>query len=373
MVSHDVVAFDLLQRAGQPVDHGRAVRAGRRRGLRRLPLVPAAGRARPRATPSAAYAERLLRPRRRATWPGWSPTGTPWTATRAWSSSGRTCRAPGAETAVDAAPAPGQRDHARRRPGQARGQHVHGVGPGGARARSSTTTWSSSPRPARRSSSSPTAARACSRRSAGGSSRRRSSTGPRATSRCRRSPTSRARCSTWCATRWPATPPASAGLFRPEYVRELLADPNGELTPLARQQALAARACSSSGCRPTGSDGAAVTRPSVAGAPPAARPCRPTPAITSRSWNAAVGAPAAGHGLRRRPRPGLGPAGLRPDLRRPARHRRRAAGRGDRRARHLHLPARPAGAGRPGPRRAVHRPVATPTGWTCTGTGRGPS
>ena len=60
--------------------------------------------------------------------------------------------------------------------------------------------------------------------------------------------------------------------------------------------------------------------------------------------------------VRRRPRPGLGPAGLRPDLRRPARHRRRAARRGDRRARHLHLPARPARAGRPGARRAVHRP-----------------
>ena len=44
-------------------------------------------------------------------------------------------------------------------------------------------------------------------------------------------------------------------------------------------------------------------------------------------------------------------------FRRPARHRRRAAGGGGRRARHLHLPARPARAGRPGARRAVHRPV----------------
>ena len=137
-------------------------------------------------------------------------------------------------------PAPGQRDHAGRRPGQARGQHVHGLGPGGARAVPRPRPGRAGRRCARRSSSSPTAARACSRRSAGGSSRRRSSTGPRATSRCRRSPTSRARCSTWSATRWRATPPASAALFRPEYVRELLADPNGELTPLQGQQALAA-------------------------------------------------------------------------------------------------------------------------------------
>ena len=70
------------------------------------------------------------------------------------------------------------------------------------------------------------------KRSAAGSCRRRSSTVPRATSRCPRSPTSRARCSTWSATRWPASRPASAGCSAPSTSRELLDDPNGELTPL---------------------------------------------------------------------------------------------------------------------------------------------
>ncbi len=42
MVSHDVVAFHLLSAGGREARQGRAVRPGRRRGVRRLPLVPAA-------------------------------------------------------------------------------------------------------------------------------------------------------------------------------------------------------------------------------------------------------------------------------------------------------------------------------------------
>ena len=45
MVSHDCVAFYLLSAGGQQARQGRAVRAGRRRGVRRLPLVPADGAA----------------------------------------------------------------------------------------------------------------------------------------------------------------------------------------------------------------------------------------------------------------------------------------------------------------------------------------
>ena len=52
MVSHDCVAFYLLSRGGVEVGQGGAVRAGRRRGARRLRLVPAAGRRAARATPS---------------------------------------------------------------------------------------------------------------------------------------------------------------------------------------------------------------------------------------------------------------------------------------------------------------------------------
>ena len=84
MVSHDVVAFDLLSERVSPDDPGRAVRAGRRRGLRRLPLVPAAGRPRPggrrsRSTPkrffdrdhAAMRADRLRPVRPRPRTPAW--------------------------------------------------------------------------------------------------------------------------------------------------------------------------------------------------------------------------------------------------------------------------------------------------------------
>ena len=52
MVSHDCVAFYLLSQEVAQVGEGRAVRPGRRRGARRLRLVPAAGRRAPRATRS---------------------------------------------------------------------------------------------------------------------------------------------------------------------------------------------------------------------------------------------------------------------------------------------------------------------------------
>src|SRR3954469_6914305 len=93
--------------------------------------------------------------------------------------------------------------------------------------RSSTTPSWSWPPPARPSSSWPTAARACSRRSAAGSSRPRSSTGRRATSRCPRSPTSRARSSTSCATRCRPMRPASAGCSGPSTCGSCSPTPTG--------------------------------------------------------------------------------------------------------------------------------------------------
>ena len=47
MVSHDCVAFWLLCAGGREAPEGGPVRSGRRRGVRRLPLVPAARRASP--------------------------------------------------------------------------------------------------------------------------------------------------------------------------------------------------------------------------------------------------------------------------------------------------------------------------------------
>ena len=62
MVSHDCVAFYLLSRGRLAGGQGRAVRPGRRRGPRRLRLVPAAGSG-CRATDAVeAYAAGLLRP-----------------------------------------------------------------------------------------------------------------------------------------------------------------------------------------------------------------------------------------------------------------------------------------------------------------------
>src|SRR6476661_3104781 len=109
-------------------------------------------------------------------------------------------------------------------------------------------------------------ARACSRRSAAGSCRRRSSTAPRATSRCPRSPTSRARCSGWSATRWPASRPGSAGCSAP-----------------STSASCWTTRTASSRCRRMPSEEASVSHPRVAGR--RRRTAVPsTPAITSRSW-----------------------------------------------------------------------------------------
>ena len=61
MVSHDCVAFYLLSEDVAQERQGRAVRAGRRRGARRLRLVPAAGRRRPRGRRRGVRG-RVLRP-----------------------------------------------------------------------------------------------------------------------------------------------------------------------------------------------------------------------------------------------------------------------------------------------------------------------
>ena len=52
MVSHDCVAFYLLSEEVAQAPQGRPVRPGRRRGVRRLLLVPAAGRGRRRTPPT---------------------------------------------------------------------------------------------------------------------------------------------------------------------------------------------------------------------------------------------------------------------------------------------------------------------------------
>ena len=116
---------------GVPARQGRAVRAGRRRGVRRLPLVPADAvrRRRRRRGPD-------LQPRRSSTgrtrpsptsWP--PPTAAP-TTPRA-----RSCRRhfarPGAAHPARPGAAARHRGHAGRRPGQAGRQHDHGVGPRG--------------------------------------------------------------------------------------------------------------------------------------------------------------------------------------------------------------------------------------------------
>ena len=109
--------------------------------------------------------------------------------------------APGADDRRRRGTAAGHPGDARRRPGQTRRHHDDGVGSGGAGA---------VPRPRLRRTRRDLPARAeaglrrqgraqgCVARAA---ARRRSSTGPRATSRCRASAICTAKCSTWCATR----------------------------------------------------------------------------------------------------------------------------------------------------------------------------
>ena len=94
MVSHDCVAFYLLSQEVARAPQGRAVRPGRRRGLRRLPLVPAAGRRRP----GTARSRRTRRPSSTGTRPAWrgslDPAHLAPTATRAGTSSPHTSRRP---------------------------------------------------------------------------------------------------------------------------------------------------------------------------------------------------------------------------------------------------------------------------------------
>ena len=150
------------------------------------------------------------------------------------------------------------------------------------------------------------------------------------------------------------------GLFRADYVDALLADPNAELTPLSGnklwQLALLEMWLQSHGSltvTDTLATGTARPTGTVPAAPGAGRPGRrPGGARHGRAATAPTRRRRRGARLR------LGPARVRPDLRRPGRGRRRAARRGGRRPGHLHLPARPARAGRPGARRAVPRPVA---------------
>ena len=89
--------------------------------------------------------------------------------------------------------APGHRGDARRRSGQARGQHDDGLGPGGAHAVSRPRARRAGRRMPAPSSSSPPVARGCSRTPRARCCPRSSSTGPRDTSRCPRSPPWRAR------------------------------------------------------------------------------------------------------------------------------------------------------------------------------------
>ena len=124
------------------------------------------------------------------------------------------------------------RGDARRRPGQARGQHDDGPRPRGAhpvprpRARRARGALPAGAQARRR------AARACSRPRRAASSPTPSSTGPRATSRSRRSRTSRGRCSSWSAR--PCTPPrrASAGCSAPRSSRRCSTAPDAHRTNL---------------------------------------------------------------------------------------------------------------------------------------------
>ena len=102
MVSHDCVAFYLLSRGGLEVGHGRPVRAGRGRGVRRLQLVPAAGRGaagagRRRSTPRSSPTARTPSSRTSS-----SPTGCS-TTTRRRAFIREHFAMPGAETTLDAA------------------------------------------------------------------------------------------------------------------------------------------------------------------------------------------------------------------------------------------------------------------------------
>ena len=133
MMSHDGVAFYLLSEQVSQLVQGRAVRAGRRRGARRLLLVPDGGRAPRRRLGRRRVRRGVLRPHpRRARR---DARGRP--PARAGRQPGvrrGALRARAARRAGRPRAAPRHRGDARRRPGQARRQHDHGLGPRGARA-----------------------------------------------------------------------------------------------------------------------------------------------------------------------------------------------------------------------------------------------
>ena len=178
---------------GLEVDQGGAVRPGRRRGARRLRLVPAdrRGAARGRRRGVRAGRSSTARTTRSASWcaPEFMLADDPSPAFVAEHFGRR-----GADDARRRGAAPRHHDDARRRPGEARRQHDDGLGARGARA---------VPRPRVRRARRRLPARAQDgRRRQGraqggrrGCSPTRSSTARRATSRCRRSASSPGRCS----------------------------------------------------------------------------------------------------------------------------------------------------------------------------------
>ena len=188
----------------------------------------------PVTTPSTAYAERVLRPAVRGA--GRVCCSREWLVERRRSRATfvarpvRAARAP--TTALDAALRNDTDDHAGRRPGEAGRQHDDGLGARGAGA---------VPRPRGRRAGRPHPARAEARRRRQGraeggqpraSSRTRSSTGPRVTSRCRRSGSSTG--PYLDRVREALTDPAAtaAGCSGPDAVEAMLADPNRTRTTL---------------------------------------------------------------------------------------------------------------------------------------------
>ena len=347
MVSHDVRRVLPALAGGGRARQGGAVGPGRRRGVRRLPLVPAAWPTR-RGDGSATYAGRVLRPRPRGRWPssssptGW-PTTTPTAALRrrALRPAGRR-RPPSTaalriDTEVMLVEDPVKRvdnmtmawglearvpflDHelvelagalpARAEAGPGRQGRAQGDRPAGDPRRGDRPPQGllpgAGPHPPRGRGPRPGPRRARRRRAA----KDRGPVPHRARStRC--SPTRTARSPRWAAT--------SCGRS----------------------------ACSSCGCR-RHVDSMTTTR--RAAAPPARRRRHHADAASGARWPARAD-------VARRLRLGAAASSARPSPTTtcsPPRCATEERGR----ARHLPLPARPARAGRPAPRRAVHRPVA---------------
>ena len=239
MTSHDVVAFYLLSRevsksikvvqSGQGADevlggydwYPPIARVGREGAVERLPprvLRPPARRDR-RAGGAGVHAPRGPEPR-----PG-----------------ARALRTPRRRRGRRRGAAPRHHGHARRRPGEAGRQHDDGLGPRGARA---------VPRPRLRRDHGRLPARAQDGRrrqgrAQGGLARAcsptRSSTARRATSRCRRSGSSPARCSSGSPRALTDPAAKQRGLFREDAVATMLDDPNSGRTNLGAERAVAGR------------------------------------------------------------------------------------------------------------------------------------